>query len=141
MCSSFTLEILSVIIAWNWKCTGLVCCERCRLFWFNIETITFWEILSEFVLCNILIFKKTKKIRLRAHVGGRCERRSRLVKVDFAFSLVKFEVQVALYFWRVALAYVAARVFFHLSFMKTLISCLLKPVVFVKYFERDFLGK
>ena len=32
----------------------------------------------------------------RAHVGGRFGRRSRLVKVDFAFSLVKREVQVAL---------------------------------------------
>ena len=37
---------------------------------------------------------------LWAHIGGR---RSRLVKVDFAFSLVKNEVQVALKFWRVAL--------------------------------------
>ena len=32
----------------------------------------------------------------RAHVGGRFGRSSRLVKVDFAFSLVKSEVQVAL---------------------------------------------
>jgi hypothetical protein len=32
----------------------------------------------------------------RAHVGGPFGRRSRLVKVDFAFSLVKSEVQVAL---------------------------------------------
>ena len=39
----------------------------------------------------------------RAHVGGRFGRRSCLVKVDFAFSLVKSEVQVAMLFWRVAL--------------------------------------
>ena len=32
----------------------------------------------------------------RAHVGGRFGQRSRLVKVDFAFSLVKNKVQVAL---------------------------------------------
>jgi len=29
----------------------------------------------------------------------------------------------------------------HVLFMKMLISCLLKSIVSVKYFERDFLGK
>jgi hypothetical protein len=40
-----------------------------------------------------------------AHVGGRFGQRSRLVKINFAFSLLKSEVQVTLYF-------------IHLSFMK-----------------------
>jgi hypothetical protein len=34
----------------------------------------------------------------RAHARGHFMRRSRLAKVDFAFSMVKSEVQVALYF-------------------------------------------
>ena len=42
---------------------------------------------------------------------------------------------------RPGLCRVAARIFFHLSFMKMLISCLLKSIISVKYFERDFLGK
>ena len=38
----------------------------------------------------------TITLYIRAHVGGWFGRRSCLVKVDFAFSLVKSEVQVAL---------------------------------------------
>ena len=40
---------------------------------------------------------------IMAHIGGRFGQRSHLVKVDFAFSSLKSEVQVALSFWRVAL--------------------------------------
>jgi hypothetical protein len=66
-------------------------------------------------------------------------RRSCLVKVDFAFSLVKSRHVILKSRTMSPPAY-----FLHLSFMKMSISCtcLLKSIVSViKYFESDFLGK
>ena len=42
------------------------------------------------------IFFFTLTLEFRAHVGGRFGQRSRLVKIDFVFSLVKSQVQVTL---------------------------------------------
>ena len=58
------------------------------------------------------------------------------MKVDFAFSFVKSEVQVAKCNFEESPAY-----FFRKSFMKMSISCLLKSIESVKYFESDFLEK
>ena len=49
------------------------------------------------------MFNATFNNYIKAHVRGRFGQRSRLVEVDFVFSLVKSEVQVGLQFWRVAL--------------------------------------
>jgi len=61
------------------------------------------------------------------------------VKVDFDFSLVKSEVLVALVILK---SYPMLPAYFsHMPFMKMLTSCLLKSMVFIKYFESDFLVK
>jgi hypothetical protein len=52
----------------------------------------FWVMLINIKLSELIL----ENLYNRAHVGGRFGQRSRLVKVDFAFSLVKSKVQVAL---------------------------------------------
>ena len=44
----------------------------------------------------IMVIIEDPTVTVRAHVGGQFGRRCHLVKVDFDFSLVKIEVQVAL---------------------------------------------
>jgi len=75
----------------------------------------------------------------RDNVRGWFTRRSRHVKVDFTFLLVKSEVQSRLVILKSRLMLPAY--FCHMSFMKMLISCLLKSIVFIKYFESHFLEK
>ena len=72
-----------------------------------------------------------------AHIRARFGRKIHLVNVDFAFLLVKSEVQVALYFWRVALWH--PYIFSMCHLWKCWYQRLLKSIVSVKYFESDFL--
>jgi hypothetical protein len=62
--------------------------------------------------------------------------KSRVVKVDFTLSVVQSEVQGHLVILISLLLYIC-----HVSFQKMLISCLLKYIVLIKYFESDFLEK
>ena len=71
-------------------------------------------------------FIATGKFRWKSHV----------VKVDFTLSVVQSEVQGHLVILISLLLYIC-----HVSFQKMLISCLLKYIVLIKYFESDFLEK
>ena len=79
-----------------------------------------------------LSYTNQDKSIVRAPVRGRFGRRSRLVKVDFAFSFIKTKFKSPYNYEESP--YVAVRVFSpHLSFMKMSISCtcLLKSIVSV----------
>ena len=77
-----------------------------------------------------------------AHVWGRFYWRSRCVKLEFTFSLVKNEIQVALEFWRVDLRLCRQHIFTtcHLWKCWYRVYWYLQQtsILSIKYFESDF---
>jgi hypothetical protein len=63
------------------------------------------------------------------------------VEVDFAFLFFKSEVQVSLYYVILKSRPMSPAYFCNVSFMKMLISCLLKSIISIKYLESGFLER
>ena len=117
--SKFTMINIATIIT--------ITNQNCFLLWSDVFIFGTIHCLSQgiSVLINCFIPSLASDYLISysssAHVWGRFCWRSRLVKLEFAFSLVKNEIQVALEFCRpMSPAY-----FYHVSFMKMSISCLL----------------
>jgi hypothetical protein len=99
-------------------------------------------IITVSVFCSTLQIKKIPFQGVSIpmdHIRGWFTRRSHHVKIDITFLLVKSEVQSRLVILKSCL--MSPVYFCHVSYMKMSISCLLKSIVFIKYFESDFLEK